>query len=130
LAVVMGRRLMVRSSIVMMLAGCVLLFLCHGEFLLQKILAVSGPSALLTSVINYADSRFSCSSSAGMLVFATLSQYRKQKKSRRGRTPLGIRPRRLTRQLAPRHSRVALHLVIRRLRSQIFWSPFFEFTGL
>jgi hypothetical protein len=35
LAVVMGRRFMLRSRIVMMLAGRVLLFLCHEEFLLQ-----------------------------------------------------------------------------------------------
>src|SRR5208337_1226177 len=38
-----------------------------------------------------------------------------EKKSRRGRTPSGIRPPRLTRQRAPRTSRVALHLVFRRL---------------
>jgi hypothetical protein len=37
----------------------------------------------------------------------------KNEKSRRGRTPVGIRPRRLTRQRAPQSSRVALHLVIR-----------------
>jgi hypothetical protein len=36
-----------------------------------------------------------------------------KKKSRRGRTPWGIRPRRPTRQRAPRPSRVALHLVVR-----------------
>ena len=39
----------------------------------------------------------------------------KNKKSRRARTPSGIRPRRLTRQRAPRFDRVALHLVIRLL---------------
>src|SRR5205085_11014916 len=38
----------------------------------------------------------------------------KRKKSRRGGTPEGVRPRRLTRQQAPRSVRVALHLVIRR----------------
>ena len=37
------------------------------------------------------------------------------KKSRRGRTPRGIRPRRLTRQRAPHQVRVALRLVVRRL---------------
>jgi hypothetical protein len=53
LAMVMGRRLMLRSRIVMMLAGCVLLFLCHEEFLLKtKIHDVSGQSARLTSVTN------------------------------------------------------------------------------
>jgi hypothetical protein len=36
-----------------------------------------------------------------------------EKKSRRGRTPWSIRPRRPTRQRAPRQSRVALHLVVR-----------------
>ena len=40
----------------------------------------------------------------------------KNEKSRRGGTPEGIPPRRLTRQRAPRHSRVALYLVIRQLR--------------
>ena len=35
------------------------------------------------------------------------------KKSRRGRTPEGIRPRRLTHQRAPRHGRVALYLDVR-----------------
>jgi hypothetical protein len=37
-----------------------------------------------------------------------------KKKSRRGGTPPGIPPRRLTRRRAPRRSRVALHLVVRR----------------
>jgi hypothetical protein len=36
LAVVMRRRLMLRSGIVMMFAGSVSLFLCHGNFLLQR----------------------------------------------------------------------------------------------
>ena len=39
---------------------------------------------------------------------------RTKKKNRRGRTPKGIQPRRLTRQRASRHCRAALHLVIRR----------------
>jgi len=38
------------------------------------------------------------------------------KKSRRGRIPSGIRPRRLTRQPASRHSRVAFCFVIRQFR--------------
>ena len=42
---------------------------------------------------------------------------RNNKKSRRGGTPCGIRPRRLTRQRAPRHGRVAPYLVIRRCLS-------------
>src|SRR4051812_48375445 len=37
----------------------------------------------------------------------------KAKKNRRGRTPGGIRPRRFTRQRAPRQDRVTLRLVIR-----------------
>jgi hypothetical protein len=41
---------------------------------------------------------------------------RQEQKSRRGGTPGGIRPRRLTRQRAPRRRRVALHLVVRPLR--------------
>ena len=41
------------------------------------------------------------------------------KKNRRGRKPEGLRPRRLTLQLAPRQNRVALHIVIRRLLSII-----------
>jgi hypothetical protein len=41
------------------------------------------------------------------------------KKSRRGRTPESIRPRRLTRQRAPRHGRVALRLVIRQFLDRI-----------
>ena len=43
----------------------------------------------------------------------TFSSLMTNKKSRRGRTPTGIPPRRLTRHRAPRPSRVALHLVIR-----------------
>ena len=38
----------------------------------------------------------------------------KNKKSRRGETPEGVRPRRLTLQRTHRQSRVVLHLVIRR----------------
>ena len=57
LAMVMGRRLMLRSRMVMMLAGDVPLFLCHVEFLLiTKIRDVSGQSARLTSVTNFTDS--------------------------------------------------------------------------
>ncbi len=37
----------------------------------------------------------------------------RQQKNRRGRTPKSVQPRRLTLQLAPRQSRVALHIVIR-----------------
>ena len=48
----------------------------------------------------------------------TILHHRKQK-SRRGGTPEGIRPRRLTLQRAPRQSRVALHLVIRQLRWRV-----------
>ena len=51
-------------------------------------------------------------------VVAAVPQHRKQK-SRRGGTPEGIRPRRLTRQRAPRHGRVALYLVIRQLRWKV-----------
>jgi len=43
-------------------------------------------------------------------VVAAVRRHRGRKKSRRGRTPCGIRPRRLTRQRAPRHGRAALHL--------------------
>ena len=43
---------------------------------------------------------------------------RNTKKSRRGGTPGGVRPRRLTLQRAPRQGRVALHLVIRRFHWQ------------
>src|ERR1700719_1512201 len=39
-----------------------------------------------------------------------------EKKSRHDRIPKGIQSCRLTRQRAPRHGRVALHLVIRRLQ--------------
>jgi len=47
-------------------------------------------------------------------VFRSASLIAKNKKSRRGRTPAGIRPRRLTLQRTPRKVRVALQLVIRR----------------
>ena len=47
------------------------------------------------------------------------------KKSRRDGTPEGIRPRRLTRQRAPRHGRVALYLVIRRFR----WEAASDYAG-
>src|SRR4051795_2884945 len=42
-----------------------------------------------------------------------------EQKSRRGGTPQGIQPRRLTRQRAPQHSRVALCLVVRRPGSKL-----------
>ena len=51
-------------------------------------------------------------------VVAAVPQHRKQK-SRRGGTPEGIRPRRLTLQRAPRYGRVALYLVIRQLRWRV-----------
>lgn len=41
------------------------------------------------------------------------SHLRKNEKSRRGGTPGSVRPRRLTREQAPRRSRVAFYLVIR-----------------
>ncbi len=54
LAVVMGCRFVLCSGIVMMRARRVLLFLCHGKFLLQyEILGVSGQRALLTSATNF-----------------------------------------------------------------------------
>src|SRR5207248_2797319 len=50
----------------------------------------------------------------------------RDEKSRRRGTPQGVPRRRLTRQRAPRHGRVALHLVIRRLRSSISRRHFFR----
>ena len=50
-----------------------------------------------------------------------------KQKSRRGGTPEGVRPRRLTRQQAPRPSRVALHLVVRRLGINVLAE---RFSGL
>jgi hypothetical protein len=48
LAVVMGRRLMLRRGIVMMLAGRMLLFLCHGKVSFNSLIHdVSGQSARL-----------------------------------------------------------------------------------
>jgi hypothetical protein len=43
-------------------------------------------------------------------------RFGRNKKSRRGRTLWNVRPRRLTRQRAPRRCRVALHLVVRPAR--------------
>ena len=47
------------------------------------------------------------------------------KKNRRGGTPGGVLPRRRTCYRASRQKRVALQLVIRRLRSCRCWSPFY-----
>jgi hypothetical protein len=53
LVVVMGRRRVFRSRLVMMLAGRMRLFLCHRKFLLQnEIRDVSGQCARLTPVAN------------------------------------------------------------------------------
>ena len=60
---------------------------------------------------------------AFLLVRCGRSCASKNEKSRRGRTPGGIRPRRLTRQRAPRQRRVALYLVIRQLRIDFWRSP-------
>jgi hypothetical protein len=48
-----------------------------------------------------------------------MDSHHKQQKNRHGGEPEGVRPRRLTLQLAPRQSQVALHIVIRRLLSII-----------
>ena len=53
---------------------------------------------------------------------------KRNKKSRRGGTPRGIRPRRLTRQRAPRPSRVAFYLVIRQLRFRFSYGAECEST--
>ncbi len=58
LTVVMGRRLMVRRGVVMMLAGRVFLFLCHGKVPFQSLIRdVSGQSARLTAVTSPSDFR-------------------------------------------------------------------------
>ena len=48
----------------------------------------------------------------------TISNQQEPKKSRRGGSPEGVPPRRLTLERAPRHGRVALHLVIRQFHWQ------------
>lgn len=48
-------------------------------------------------------------------LLASMASNSADEKSRRGRTPLGIRPRRLTRQRALHFNWSALHLVVRRL---------------
>jgi hypothetical protein len=105
LAVVMRRRFMLRGSIVMMLAGLVLLFLCHGKILLQnEIHDVSGRNARLTAVTNF---------TAGNLAFAAVRRHSKRKKPawlntlRYSTTPAYL----LTGHQAQR--RVAFHLVCR-----------------
>src|SRR5439155_21213578 len=75
------------------------------------------PSPAVGSIsCDLVDLNFSISSLLGGL----FSRHRKRKKSRRGETLGSVRPRRHTRQRAPRHSRGALHLVIRRRQFRYF----------
>jgi hypothetical protein len=60
---------------------------------------------------------------AGDRLGAIIGVPTQRKKNRRDKTPEGIRPRRLTLQRAPRHCRVALQLVVRRLEINLLAEP-------